>query len=65
MIDALQAAKGDRRLGKITVKPDPVLTKAFQMGPQDCETARTIELGLQKDANLEEIVRCYIEDYLE
>jgi nucleoside-diphosphate-sugar epimerase len=65
MIDALQAARGNRRLGKITVKPDPVLTKAFQMGPQDCETARATELGLQKEANLEEIVRDYIDDYLE
>ena len=65
MIDALQVARGDRRLGKITVKPDPILTKAFQMGPQDCETTRAIELGLQKEANLEEIVRDYIDDYLE
>ena len=65
MIDALQVARGDRRLGKITVNPDPVLTKAFQMGPQDCETVRATELGLQKKANLEEIVRDYIDDYLE
>ena len=60
-----QAARGDRRLGKITVNPDPVLTKAFQMGPQDCETVRATELGFQKEANLEEIVRYYIDDYLE
>ena len=30
-----------------------------------CETTRAIELGLQKEANLEEIVRDYIDDYLE
>ena len=65
MIDALQAASGDRRLGKITVKPDPFITETYWTPPQDCETARAIALGLQKEANLEEILRYYIDDYFE
>ena len=31
-INALQAASGDRRMGKITVKPDPIIKETYKMG---------------------------------
>ena len=65
MIDALHAVSGNRLLGKISVKPDPFIVGICRTWPQDCENTRATELGLQKETNLEEIVRYYIDDYLE
>ena len=64
MIDALQAASGARLLGKIFVKPDPFIVGICRTWPQDCESDRAMQLGLQKEESLEEIVRYYIDDYL-
>ena len=65
MFDALHAVSGNRLLGKISVNPDPFIVGICRSWPQDCEDKRATELGLQKETNLEEIVRYYIEDYLE
>ena len=65
MIDALQAASGVRLLGKIFVKPDPFIVGICRTWPQDCESDRAMQLGLQKEESLEEIVRYYIDDYLQ
>ena len=65
MINALHAVSGDRLLGEIAVKPDPFIVGICRTWPRDCENARAMQLGLQKETDLEEIVRYYIEDYLE
>ena len=64
MIAALRSVGVDRRLGGISVKPDPFIVEICQGWAQDCETDRALQLGLQKERNLEEIVEHYIEDYL-
>jgi nucleoside-diphosphate-sugar epimerase len=64
MIDALNAAAGNRGLGQITVKPDPFIEQICAGWPQDCEYSLATSLGFTKEDNLEEIVAYYIEDYL-
>jgi len=52
-------------LGKIFLKPDPFIVGICRTWPQDCESDRAMQLGLQKEESLEEIVRYYIDDYLQ
>ncbi len=65
MIEALTRVGGERPLGKITVEPDPFIEAIVATWPQDASYERAIALGLPKEDSLDEIVRAYIEDYLD
>lgn len=65
MIDALNAAAGDRPLGKISIEPDPFIEEIVATWPLDTHFARATTLGLPCENSLEEIVSYYIADYLE
>ena len=65
MIKALDRVAGDRPLGKITVEPDPFIEAIVATWPLDASHQRATALGLSKEASLDDIVRAYIEDYLE
>lgn len=65
MIKALDRVAGDRPLGKITVEPDPFIEAIVATWPLDAGHQRATALGLSKEASLDDIVRAYIEDYLE
>lgn len=63
MIAALRRVAGDRPLGPITVEPDPVIQAIVATWPTATEWDRAAALGLPVEADLDEIVRAYIEDF--
>jgi nucleoside-diphosphate-sugar epimerase len=65
MIEALHRVAGDRPLGRITVEPDPFIENICKTWPQGTDDARGLDLGLPREASLDEIVAYYIADYLE
>ena len=65
MIAALRRVAGDRRLGAITVEPDPGIEAIVATWATETEFARATALGLPREANLDEIVEAYIEDFLD
>lgn len=64
MLSALPRAAGDRRLGKITIDPDPFIEEICAGWPRQIDDARARALGLKSEASLDEIVTAYIEDHL-
>ena len=64
MIEVLQNVKSDRKLGQITIKPDPRITKIINTWPLDSDWGRAKKLGFPIDEGLKDIVSHFIEDYL-
>ena len=65
MIAALKRVAGNRHLGEITVEPDPVIQAIVATWATETEFARATALGLPREANLDQIVEAYIEDFLD
>jgi nucleoside-diphosphate-sugar epimerase len=65
MIAGLRRVAGDRRLGEITVKPDPFIENICASWAQDASHERATALGLPRSPDLDTVVRNYIEDFLE
>lgn len=65
MIDALHRVAADRSLGRITVEPDPFIEKIVAGWPLDHAYDRATALGLPREESLDEIVRYYINDYVD
>ena len=65
MIAGLRRVAGDRRLGEITVKPDPFIEDICASWPRDASHERATALGLPRSPDLDTIIRNYIEDFLE
>ncbi|MEM9473357.1 MAG: D-erythronate dehydrogenase [Pseudomonadota bacterium] len=63
MVDALKRVAHNRKLGEITVEPDPFIEAIVQSWPVATDDTRALALGLPKDTSLDDIVRHYIEDY--
>ena len=64
MIEALKRVAGERPLGEIRIEPDPFIEAICATWPLDAAYERAAALGLPREADLDEIVRAYIEDYL-
>lgn len=64
MIDALHRVAGDRPLGSVTVAPDPFIQQIVAGWPLDHAYDRAHALGLPRENSLDEIVRYYIDDYV-
>jgi nucleoside-diphosphate-sugar epimerase len=65
MIAALKRVAGARPLGEITVAPDPGIEAIVATWPTETSFARATALGLPVEDSLDDIVRAYIEDFLE
>ena len=65
MIAALRRVAGNRHLGEITHQPDAAIAAIVATWATETEFARATALGLPKEANLDEIVEAYIEDFLD
>src|SRR4051812_43112250 len=65
MIESLNKVAGKRKLGKIDVKPDNFVMSIVAGWPTHLDASRAKALGLPKDETLEDIIRAYIEDYLD
>ncbi len=64
MIAALRRVAGNRHLGEVTVEPDPAIEAIVATWPVATEFARARALGLPIEDGLDDIVRAYIEDFL-
>ena len=64
MIAALKRVAGNRHLGDIRVQKDPAIERIVAGWPVGTIFERALALGLPKDADLDSIVRGYIEDFL-
>ncbi len=62
-IEALKRVAGPRKLGKITLAPDPFIERIVAGWATDSAAERALALGLPRDGGIEEIIRAYIEDY--
>jgi len=65
MIDALHRVAGNRRLGEISVVPDPGIEAIVATWPTETEFSRAGRLGLPVEDSLDGIVEAYIEDFLD
>ncbi|MCH7795083.1 MAG: NAD-dependent epimerase/dehydratase family protein [Proteobacteria bacterium] len=65
MIAALRRVAGNRPLGEITHQPDPAIEAIVATWPVATEFARAGALGLPVEDSLDDIVRAYIEDFLD
>jgi nucleoside-diphosphate-sugar epimerase len=63
MIASLKRVAHNRKLGEITVKPDPFVEAIVKTWPVATDDKRAVSLGLPKDNSVDDIVRHYIEDY--
>ena len=63
MFAALKRVAHNRKLGEITVKPDPFVEAIVGSWPVATDDSRALALGLKKDQSLDDVVRHYIEDY--
>ena len=64
MVDALRRAGGDEAVHRIHWQPDPVIQKIVDGWPQDIDGSRAEKLGFERDRDMDEIVRAFIEDDL-
>ncbi len=65
MVDSLKRVAGNRHLGAITVQEDPFIMKIVAGWPTGTDASRAIALGLPKDTKLDDIIKAYIEDFLD
>ncbi len=65
MIAALRRVAGNRPLGEITHQQDPAIEAIVATWPVATEFARAGALGLPVEDSLDDIVRAYIEDFLD
>jgi D-erythronate 2-dehydrogenase len=63
-IEALRRAAGDKAVALIRREPDPVIEKIVAGWPRDFDTSRALSLGFAADADMDAIIRVYIEDEL-
>ncbi len=65
MVAALGRVAGNRRLGAITDAPDPAIQRICSSWPAYARSDRASALGLPENPPLDEVVREYIEDYVD
>lgn len=62
MVEALRAVAGDAAAQRIRWERDPVVERIVGSWPAQWDTTRATSLGLRGDADLEAIVRAYVDD---
>lgn len=65
MAAAVERHKGNRKLGQVLWQPDPAIQKIVDGWPRATHSARAESLGFEKDDNLDDMVRAFIEEDLE
>ena len=64
MVEALRRAGGDAAVKRIRWEPDPAIQKMVDGWPRAILAKRAASLGIEADADIDEIVRAFIEDDL-
>ena len=69
LIESLKKVAEDRKigrkLGRIDVKPDAFVMSVIAGWPTTLDASRAEALGLPKDTSLEDIIKAYMDDYLD
>ena len=65
LVAALERVAGGRRLGAVTDAPDPAIQRICASWPARARADRATALGLPENPPLDEVVREYIEDYVD
>lgn len=65
MAASLRRVAGDRKLGKIDVQPDDFVISIVSGWPMELGAERAEAIGLPKDTSLDDVIRAYMEDYLD
>ena len=65
MAEALKRVGGNRRLGAVIDAPDPAIQRIVGSWPGHARADRAAALGLPANPPLDEVVRQYIEDYVD
>jgi D-erythronate 2-dehydrogenase len=63
MVESLARVGAGRRLGHVSVEPDPVTEAIVRTWPRFASFERALALDLPRDKSLDDIVREYLEDY--
>lgn len=64
MLDSVHRVADGRRLGKVSVAPDPFVENIVAGWPSGLDASRAVQLGLAPAADLDTVIREYIADYL-
>jgi nucleoside-diphosphate-sugar epimerase len=65
MVESLKRVAGNRKLGEVSYAPDPAIEAICRGWPGRAGADRAKALGLPGDADIDSIVRAYIEDYVD
>ncbi|MSO73785.1 MAG: NAD-dependent epimerase/dehydratase family protein [Alphaproteobacteria bacterium] len=65
MMASLKRVAAGRTLGAVSFAPDPAIVAICRSWPAYARADRALALGLPRDADLDSIVRAYIEDFVE
>jgi nucleoside-diphosphate-sugar epimerase len=65
MVESLKRVGGNRKLGAVSYAPDPAIEAICRGWPGYVGAERAAALGLPGDADLDSIVRAYIEDFVD
>lgn len=63
LVASLHRVVDDRPLGKVTVEPDPAVTRIVEEWAAHTSTPRASELGLPEDPDVDSVVRAFVEDF--
>lgn len=64
MVESLERVGRGRRLGRVTVEPDPRVEAIVRTWPLEARADRALALGLPRDESLDAIVAAYVADHL-
>jgi nucleoside-diphosphate-sugar epimerase len=65
LIDSLDRVAGDRPLGPVEIRPDADIEAHMNAIPRAISGDRARVLGLPQDASIDDVVREYLEDYVD
>lgn len=65
MVEALKRVAGNRKIGTVTSAPDPAIEAICRSWPARAGAERAKALQFPTDAKIDDIVRAYIEDYVD
>lgn len=65
MVEALKRVAGNRKIGTVTSAPDPAIEAICRSWPARAGAERAKALKFPTDAKIDDIVRAYIEDYVD
>ena len=63
MVESMRRVARGRKLGAVSVAPDPFVEKIVATWPTGLEAARAETFGLAPAGDIDSIIRAYMDDY--